>query len=411
MDEIKRQIEELGTAWKEFQATNAKAMAELKASGDSRGETEVKLRKLDEAIAKADEAKSAAERLVLVASRPEPDSGTVAGRVGPGARAYKEKLDQWLRKGGIHRGEEVETARKSVEEKTLSSLTDPDGGYYLSHDQEETIIRYVTETSPLRELARVVQIGNRSIRGRLRQGRAGTGGWVGEASARPVTTTPQVGEWEIVARESYAMPDAPNELLEDTVIDLEAWLRGEAEEEFSVLENTAFVNGNGVVKPRGILTYGNGTDPLQSQIEQIATATNDVFAADDLISLQQAVKEPYQLGASWLLSRQMLGNVRRFVLGSVLANYVWQPGLQLGVPSVILGQPYRLMADFPTTVVDQGLIVAYGDFRVAYTIVDRRGIILIRDNVTQKGSTLFYFNKRVGGGVTNFEAYKILRVQ
>jgi HK97 family phage major capsid protein len=411
--QVQTAIDALGKTAEEFKATNAKALAELAKAGEVRGETETKIRKLDEAIQKAEDAKvagekatAAAERVLAAARQP---MGNGSGSQGtPDQIAHKEAVSKWLRKGT---NAVSEADLQGLQRKALSSLSDPDGGYYLSFDSDAEIIKVITETSPMREVARVMTIGNPSIKGRLRQGRAGTGGWVGEADTRPVTTTPQVGEWEIVAREMYANPDAPQSFLDDATISAEQWLSSEVAEEFSVVENTAWVLGNGVKRPRGLLTYASGTDPLQSQVEQVATATNDVFAADDLITIQQALKEPYQANASWLMSRQMLGNVRRFVLGSVVANYVWQPGLQQGVPSTILGRPYRLMADFPTAVADQALIVAYGDFARSYLIVDRAGITVLRNPFTTLGYVSFYTTKRTGGGVVNFEAYKILRVQ
>ena len=423
MDEIKRQIAELGAAWKEFQTVHAAAMAEVKARGATLGETEVKLRKLDEAIAKADEAKTKAEAAqamaekVLLAAKNTPSPGYSKDELKdhPAVREYKAKLFQWMRTNDPSLQHECHELHRALGEKlgtkTLSSLTDPDGGVFLSPDLESGMLRYEVESSPIRQIARIRPTSRSSVKGRLRQARAGGIVWVGEPDTRGLTGTPQAGEWEIHVREAHAMPDAPLATLEDADEDLEQWLLSEASDELTLGENTALVNGDGLKKPRGFMTYPTGTDPLQSQIEQVATVTNDVFAADDLILLQGALKEGFQGNATWVLSRQMLTNVRRFTLGSVVANYVWQPGLQAGVPSVILGRPYLLCGDMPIAVADAALIVAYGDFRRGYLIVDRRGISVLRNPYAVPGYVRFQVSKRVGGGVVNFEAIKILRVQ
>ena len=162
-------------------------------------------------------------------------------------------------------------------------------------------------------------------------------------------------------------------------------------------------------RPRGIVTYPT-TDPGDGAF--IATqeiATSNALAANDLISLQGLLKEPYQNGASWMFTRATLTAIRKLVVNSTTANYVWQPGLQAGVPSLLLDKPYTLHADLAEIAAASATVpILYGNFRTGYKIVDRAGIRVIRDEVTNKGYVGFYSVKRVGGDVVHFEAIKTL---
>ena len=110
------------------------------------------------------------------------------------------------------------------------------------------------------------------------------------------------------------------------------------------------------------------------------------------------------------MNRAVLTAIRKFTESST-SNYLWQPGLLLGIPNTILGQPYQLFQDMPSALTDGLLIAAYGDFKQGYLIVDRAGISVLRDPISNKGFVGFYTTRRVGGDVVNFEAIKILKIQ
>lgn len=410
-------IKELGDGFAEFKKTMDARHAEVaKGQTEERAEFKEKMAKLEKALGDADEAKQKAERIIAAtreAREQKAEALEDAGRV-----AYKAGLQRYLATG--ERADESDLRAKA---RTLSSLSNPDGGYFVTFDQDEEFIKDVVESSPMRSIARVRTTRGASVRGRRRAARASTGGWVGEAQTRSTTNTPQAGEWEVFVRECYAYPEAPQVTLEDADRDLESWLREECGEEFGYLENTAFCNGDGVRRPRGFLTYPTSNPGNGLFVELLTAATQDVISGADLIDLQTALLEPYQPNASFVLTRFTLGAIRKLTQTSD-NNYLWQPGLQAGMPSVILGKPYTLFSPVgpasstgdmhsvgSTSGTDSvsNIIVAYGDFRKAYTIVDRLGISVVRDDLTNKGFVGFYMRRRVGGDLVQPEAIKYLR--
>lgn len=402
--EIKKACDGLGAAFEAFKAANA---VELKALRDGSGTGEIKttLAKIETDLLKFDETKARFEKAILAASNRD-----VTGNEAKTAKAveYKSLLGAALKSGASEDHKKVEACR--IEIKGMSSLSGPEGGFWLTLPEVDPTVRAdFVETSDMRSVARVDRISGPSMKGRRRTSRASTGGWVGEQDTRSETATPQVGEWEIFAREAYAEPHAPQSFIDDAAVDIEAWLRGEVDFEISILENTAFLRGVGGKSPRGLLTYpvvdpGNG-----AFIEKLDMGTSNVLASDDLIGLLEKLKEVYQPNARFAFKRATLSAIRKLTTGSVISNYVWQPGLTQGAPSTLLGKPYSFFADMDGISAVAGTYpMMYGDFRETYRIVDRQGISVIRDAITTKGFVKFYSVKRVGGDVVNFESMKFL---
>jgi HK97 family phage major capsid protein len=175
---------------------------------------------------------------------------------------------------------------------------------------------------------------------------------------------------------------------------------------FSRRENTAFITGNGVGQPRGILTYAAGTN--WGQIQQINSGTNGAVTADGIINLFYALKDEYSKRANFIMNRTVVQAVR--LLKQATTNqYMWQPGLAAGAPDTLMGVPVFMATDMPVAA-NNALSIAVGDFQSAYQIVDRKGISILRDPFTEKPFVKFYATKRVGGDVVNFEAIKLMKL-
>ena len=273
------------------------------------------------------------------------------------------------------------------------------------------IVTKVDETSPMRAFASIQVISTDALEGLFDLERAAAV-WVGETGARSQTATPNIGRWRIPVHELSAMPAATQKLLDDAAINMESWLADKVALEFSLAENAAFVNGNGVDKPRGFLTYGTGTT-LPGTVEQFRTGVNAAFAAapdggDVLIDALYGLKAPYRANASWFMNRTTTKMVRK--LKDSDGAYLWSPGIAAGQPATLLGYPVAAFEDMPDPA--QGsLSIAVGDMRAAYQIVDRMGIRTLRDPFTAKPFVLFYTTKRTGGDLVNFEALKVVRFE
>jgi HK97 family phage major capsid protein len=121
-----------------------------------------------------------------------------------------------------------------------------------------------------------------------------------------------------------------------------------------------------------------------------------------------ALKQKYRPNARWLGNRGTVGKVRKFVDANGLP--LWQPSLQLGQPATLLGYPVTEDDNF-ADVGANAYPLAFGDFKKAYTVAEKAGLVVnLRDPYTNKPYVMFYMVQRVGGGITNFEAFKVLKV-
>lgn len=320
-------------------------------------------------------------------------------------QAYAAGLNVYMRRGG--------NTPASVM-AAMSVGSDPDGGYTVTPDTSGRIVKKLFETSPMRQVASVTTIGTDRLEGFNDHGEAGAG-WVGETAPRPATSTPQLGKWEIPVHEIYAFPQVTQKLLDDSMWDIEAWLTGKVSDKFSRVENAAFLNGDGVLKPRGLLTYptavtADATRPWGT-FQHVLTGTDGTFGTttngtDKLIDLVYSVKAGYRANASFMASRSTIAAIRKIKDGQ--GNYAWQPSLSALSGGLILGFNTVEGEDMPVMAADS-LSLAFGDFREAYQIVDRIGIRVLRDALTNKPYVGFYTTKRVGGDAINFEAVKFLK--
>jgi HK97 family phage major capsid protein len=313
---------------------------------------------------------------------------------------YKSAFNSFLRKGDEIIGAD--------EKKALSVGTDPDGGYVVHPDMSGQIVTKVFETSPMRAYASIQVISTDALEGLFDLEEASSG-WVGETDARSETGTPQLGKWRIPVHELYAKPKATQKILDDAEINLETWLAQKVAEKFARDEAAAFVAGNGVNKPRGFLSYADGTT-LPGTIERINTGANGAFAAapsggDALIDALYGLKAQYRANATWFMNRATTKLARK--LKDSDGAYLWSPGIAAGQPATLLGYPVAAFEDMPDPATGS-LSIAVGDMRSAYQIVDRVGIRTLRDPYSAKPYVEFYTTKRVGGDVVNFEAIKLI---
>lgn len=323
---------------------------------------------------------------------------------------YKQAFNSFLKKNtSLDEVRAIE--RKMIEKKLLQIGVDPDGGVRAPEDVTGLVIQQVYETSPMRQIAAVRPTSRSSVVLYSDLDEAG-GGWEGENQTQAETTTPQLGKIEIPVHKVAAEPHATEEMLADADFDAAAWLSDKVSSKLSRLQNTAFVSGNGVTRPRGFVTYTAGTDLTAQQIEQVTTATATVFDEDDLTTLIGSLKVEYRSNASWVMSR--LTHKNMFSLKDTNGDFLFDlNGLR---DMVMWSYPIVVMEDLAdptsgTTYANNALPIAFGDFRRGYHIADRAGLSVIVDNVTSKGKTKYYTVARVGGGVVNFEAFKILKIK
>ena len=422
-NEVKELLDRLNREWAEYKELNEKRIKDLEKKGHTDPLIEEKMVKMDEALTayeeKLEKTRKELEHQIVELKRSPIASeekgvdaharrffeikAAQAGRnFDPSAVsvddyvAYKQMFNHYLRKG--------DGGLSPDEVKALSVGSDPDGGYTVTPEQSNRVVEIIFETSPIRELATVETITSSSYE-ILADVDEVEGGWVGETGTRSDTGTPQIRKIEIPAHEIYAQPPVTQKMLDDSTWDVEGWLTRKIGRKFGRVEAAAFVTGDGIEKPRGILTYPDGTS--FGQIEQIASGAATDITYDGLVDLEAALIEEYRANAMFLMHRRTLAAIRK--LKDANGQPLWSPAVAEATPSTIMGYRYRLAGDMPI-VAANALAIAFGDFREAYTIVDRAGIRILRDPYTAKPYVRFYATTRVGGAVTNFQAIKLMKI-
>ncbi|RMF07842.1 MAG: phage major capsid protein, partial [Alphaproteobacteria bacterium] len=237
-------------------------------------------------------------------------------------------------------------------------------------------------------------------------------GWIAETAARPETTSPTLAELSFPTMELYAMPSATQSLLDDSAVNIDAWLAEEIRLAFAEQESTAFVAGNGTNQPKGFLDYPKVANASWSwgNTGYVATGTAGAFDAtnpsDDLIDLIYALKSAYRGNAHWVMNRSVQAEIRK--IKDADGNYIWQPGERAGAQPTLMNFPIVESEDMPDIGADS-FSIAFGDFNRGYLIVDRVGLRVLRDPYSAKPYVLFYTTKRVGGGIQDFDAIKFLK--
>jgi len=289
--------------------------------------------------------------------------------------------------------------------KALSVGVDSDGGYRVPTDMSNKIIERVYELDPIRQLANVETISSDSMEIDVDWDEF-SAGWVNETGTRSETDTAKVGKEKIFVHEMYAQPKSTQKFLDDAAVNVESWISRKVARRFARLEGAAFVSGDGSEKPRGFLTYANGTS--RGQIEQINMGAAAAITADGFTEIKYSMVEDYLERGTWLMNRTTLKDT--MLLKNGVGDYIWKPSMIASDPiSTILGSPVRMSTTMPT-IAANSLSVVYADWQESYTIVDRLGISIQRDPYTDKPFVLFYTTKRTGGQVVNFQAIKIGKI-
>ncbi|MEA2818433.1 MAG: hypothetical protein QOJ86_437 [Bradyrhizobium sp.] len=320
------------------------------------------------------------------------------------AREHKSAFDDYVRSGEA-------AGLRALEMKAMSIASNPDGGYLVPPELETEIGQRLANISPIRGLASVRAISSTVYKKPFMTAGPATG-WVGETDPRTQTASAVLDLLSFPAMELYAMPAATASLLEDSSVNLDQWLAGEVDQVFAEQEGTAFVSGDGVNKPKGFLAATTVANASWSwgNIGYIASGVAGAFPSsnpsDVLVDLIYALRAGYRQNATFVMNRKTQSTVRKFKDST--GNYLWQPPAAVNGKSSLIGFPLADTEDMPD-VAANSLSIAFGDFRRGYLIVDRAGVRVIRDPYSAKPYILFYTTKRVGGGVQDFDAIKLLK--
>jgi HK97 family phage major capsid protein len=381
------------TMFEEFKAANDQRLDEIERKRDD----VLNADKVERINAALDAQTRRIDQIALKQARPALETARKAAS-DPSGLEHKSAFDAYVRGGDA-------AALRTLETKALSAGSNADGGYLVPPELEHEIGRRLAAISPIRAIASVREISSSVYKKPFMIAGPATG-WVGETDVRSQTSSPTLDALSFPAMELYAMPAATPTLLDDAAVNIDEWIAAEVELTFAAQEGTAFVTGDG-------LSYTNVANGSWSwgNLGYIASGAAGAFASsnpsDVLVDLVYALKAGYRQNGAFVMNRRTQATIRKFKDSG--GSYLWQPPAQAGGKASLMTFPVVEAEDMPD-VGANSVSVAFGDFRRGYLVVDRTGVRVLRDPYSAKPYVLFYTTKRVGGGVQDFDAIKLLKL-
>lgn len=299
----------------------------------------------------------------------------------------------------------------ALEGKSMSTAVNGDGGYLVDPQTSDVIKSVLKSTASIRSIANVVNVEATSYDVLIDTTDLGSG-WVTETGTVGETATPTIDRISIPLYELSALPKASQRLLDDSAFDIEAWLAGRIADKFASAEASAFINGDGVDKPTGILNHGTVDNDSWAwgSLGYVATGTDGGFdgtnPADAIVELVYALGAQYRANGTFVMNSKTAGQVRK--LKDADGRFLWSDGLAAGEPARLMGYPVLIAEDMPD-IASGATAIAFGDFAAGYTVAERPDVRILRDPFSAKPHVLFYATKRVGGDVSDFAAIKLLK--
>lgn len=292
--------------------------------------------------------------------------------------------------------------------KAMNTAVAGDGGYLVDPQTSDTIKGTLSGTASLRAVASVVTVDATSYDVLVDHTELGAG-WASETSNLTETDSPQIDRISIPLHELSALPKASQRLLDDSAFDIEGWLAGRIADKFARSEASAFINGDGLDKPKGLLTYPTVDNEVWAwgNIGYVPTGeAGSIGDGDAIVDLVYALGAEYRAGASFVMNSKTAGLIRK--LRDNDGRFLWSDGLAAGEAARLLGYPVLVAEDMPD-IADDATAIAFGDIAAGYTVAERPDLRVLRDPFSAKPHVLFYATKRVGGAVSDFAAIKLLK--
>lgn len=282
---------------------------------------------------------------------------------------------------------------------SLREGTDPEGGYLVPDEFEHTLIDGLKESAIIRAHAHVLTTSS-GVHKIPVVASHGSAAWIDEEGAY----TPgddAFGQVQLDAHKVGTIIKVSEELLNDSAFDLENYIYTEFIRRIGDKEEEAFLVGNGVGKPTGLLNETGGAEV------GVTAASSTAITADELIDLYYSLKAPYRRKAVWVLNDSTVKLIRK--LKDSTGQYLWQPAIRDDEVNTILGRPYYT-SPFAPEVAAGAKSVLFGDLNY-YWIGDRQGITFKRLNelYAGNGQVGFLAFKRLDGKTVLPEALKVLQ--
>lgn len=438
MSDIQKTIDGINVAWEQFKQANDQRLAKIEKTGEEVSELREKADRIEKHLDQLESVKSELEKLQVKLDSPEYSQG----KDGELERKQLDAFEKMVR--SVKFGEKtfnrdaeiayIEATKELQSRKAVSIGTTTAGGHAVPEVISRMIDSKLLDISNVLPEVKVVTVGTSDYK-ELVDVRGSSYGWVGEDGNSPLQTrsatdTPTIQQVAPTFGIIYAYPKATEESIQDIFFNVQDWLINTAAEDFAKGIGAAVISGSGTNRPTGFLTgtpvdeddeNASPTRPfgtLQYVPTGKAGALPNPFnlnsspqvstpQGDFLITTVYKLKAGYRANAKWAMNKSTLASLRKFRDGD--GAYYWQPSLQAGQPSTLLGYPVLEWEDMPS-VGSNTFPIAFGDFRSGYTFCNRAGTsITVDDNITSPGWVKYYIRRRVGGKLRNDDAIKLVK--
>ena len=302
----------------------------------------------------------------------------------------KKAFNKFVREG--------KDALNEAEKKFMRTDVNTQGGYLVPDEYLTELLKNITEISNIRSVARTYKTSAGSVVIPTRTGLVDVS-WANEGEATSDSQS-SYGELKIDTHRLTGVVHVTNEMLNDSVFDIEGLINSDVAEKMAQAEGNAFLLGNGTGKPEGILNNLGAT---------LTSSTAGDYNGDDLVKLSAELKTGYK--PIFSLNKKQIAKIRQ--LKTTTGDYIWTPSLDASNPNTILGYPYIELPDMTKTNNTGEVPILFGDFKMGYMIIDRIALAVTRDpmSLAHKGIVRFVFHRYVGGAVSVKEAFAGLKIQ
>jgi HK97 family phage major capsid protein len=304
---------------------------------------------------------------------------------------YKNAFVKYLRKG-------IDVDLLNLLNNNQDGMFDSNG-FAITPDMKNIISSNMMSNSPIRKLSRVVNVSRDSVDVAVYKNDI-SAVWGDDRTVAPETDAFE--RKTIKVCELTAQPKITQKMIDDDAVDHESWIAELLSDILLEKEDEAFLYGDGINKPKGMLSYQDGND--ENSIERINGGNSVSF--ENLLQLQASLDGKYERAGetAFITSKKTLAKIRSIKDES--GHYIWTPGALIGKEDCIFGTPI-----FATSAMQEGEdAVIYGNLRKGYQIVDRNDIKIQRDPYSSKPFVVFFATKRVGGDVIDPRAIKVLKI-
>ncbi len=403
MSNISTKLEQISKNWEDFKKQNDERLKQIETKNVADPVTLHQLNKISQTI------DAYQSNLASAASRPF--SSAMSNEVysfNNAANKYQKAFCNYIRKGIES---EISDAKNSSD--SFCDANKQDAGYCVTNRMSTFINQAVKESSIMRSICNVIEVSSDSV-DLIDVDKDGVvAGWSESVIEQSDIADPlRVNKKTIQTHQLYAQPKATQKLVDDQCIDIELWLSQSLADVFAAQENNAFIKGDGVGKPRGILLSmdAKNTVNVQNAVSSGESDRSKLQAAitdEDIMKLFYSLPNTYIRDAKFVVGRDAMQNIR-MLKETATGRYLWQPDFSQKMSSTLLGHEILIAADMPK-ISENFAPIMFGDFKRTYQIVDRHNIRILRDPFTHKPFIKFYATKTVGGAVINDNAIRFLK--